>query len=343
MQTQVTRRTSFPAITFCTKQPMKDAYCDVITRRKTERTFSETDICARKNISNQNDYSIAATYGMRSWRNNKFRIKCNMLQSRNCILSPDFTNVKSVSDSCITWNHNGDYYNDMDIPEQIMKFKGDYLNVIVHDPNIYGPNQEATLTMTSKSYYELTFDKTIIRRLPAPFSSNCTTQNFNGIFPKSYTRTSCIDSIKCIHGYQKCGDTYDFCRSIVPEDIVQKYQRISNISYVLSCLMSKAIYIYVSLSTCPFPCKEIDYGVSVSTYAKLTNSWNKEFVIRLQNRLRNTYKVLEEKEVYSWDSFISESGGLIGVMIGASVLSILEIIAFTLVWAAKTLMCYSEK
>ena len=338
MQTQVTRRTSFPAITFCIKQPMKDVYCDLVT--KIIMLSIDTRICVHKNSSNQNDYSIAATIGMRSWRNNKFKIKCNMQQSRNCILS-DFKNVKSVSDSCITWNHNGNYYNDMDIPELIMNFKGYYLNVIVHDPNIYGPNQESTLTMTRKSNYELTFDKTIIRRLPAPFSSHCTTQNFNGIFPKSYTRISCIDSIKCIHGYQKCGDTYDFCRSIVPEDIVRKYQRISNISYVRSCLMSNEIH--VSLSTCPFACKEIDYDVSVSTYAKVTKLGYNEFVIRLKNRLRNTYKVLEEKEVYSWDSFISESGGLIGVMIGASVLSILEILAFTLVWAAKTLVCYSEK
>ena len=42
----------------------------------------------------------------------------------------------------------------------------------------------------------------------------------------------------------------------------------------------------------------------------------------------DTYKIMEEKELYTWDQMACEVGGFIGLIMGMSIISLVEICAY---------------
>ena len=82
---------------------------------------------------------------------------------------------------------------------------------------------------------------------------------------------------------------------------------------------------------CPFPCSDLDLGVTVSFNERQKTSSKRKlskYKVGLQYQPVDAYKVMEEKELYPWDQMACEIGGLIGLVIGASVISLVEILAY---------------
>ena len=52
------------------------------------------------------------------------------------------------------------------------------------------------------------------------------------------------------------------------------------------------------------------------------------YQIALSYQSKETYKIIEEKELYPWEQMMSEIGGFLGVVIGASIISVFEIIDY---------------
>ena len=56
----------------------------------------------------------------------------------------------------------------------------------------------------------------------------------------------------------------------------------------------------------------------------------KEEVFRVSIQYQNpdSYKIIEEKQLYGWDQILGEIGGLVGLMLGASMISLVEIFTY---------------
>ena len=91
---------------------------------------------------------------------------------------------------------------------------------------------------------------------------------------------------------------------------------------------------------CQFPCEDLDLG-AVSNYhqrggyRKEKNRSNPVYRLSVQLQRVDTYKIIEEKELYSWDQMACEIGGFIGLIIGSSVISVVEIVACLVLWFFK--------
>ena len=79
---------------------------------------------------------------------------------------------------------------------------------------------------------------------------------------------------------------------------------------------------------CPFPCQELDLGISSSYNERQGKRQSNEWVynIALQFQHVDYYKIMEEKALYSTSQLMCEVGGFVGLVMGASLLSFVEII-----------------
>ena len=65
--------------------------------------------------------------------------------------------------------------------------------------------------------YDVSIDKTFIKRLPAPYPSNCDNNiKSDAIFPGKYSKHACVEMQYYIGMYMECGDVYDYMRRYVP-------------------------------------------------------------------------------------------------------------------------------
>ena len=117
---------------------------------------------------------------------------------------------------------------------------------------------------------------------------------------------------------------------------------------------------------CPLPCYEVNYDVySFITEVQSKPYFNQSWVKAETNRSKNTcytsdispklsrdflhyhvklgyqniesYFLMKEKPMYGWDQMIAELGGLLGLLIGASALSVLEIIFYLIMAVIRRL------
>ena len=55
----------------------------------------------------------------------------------------------------------------------------------------------------------------------------------------------------------------------------------------------------------------------------------------------DTYKIMEEKELYTWDQMACEVGGFIGLIMGMSIISLVEIGAYICLRLSKSCVASS--
>ena len=63
-------------------------------------------------------------------------------------------------------------------------------------------------------------------------------------------------------------------------------------------------------------------------YKRRRNNRALVYSIGLQYQFVDSYKIMEEKAVYAWDQMACEIGGFIGLVIGSSFISLIEIVAY---------------
>ena len=58
------------------------------------------------------------------------------------------------------------------------------------------------------------------------------------------------------------------------------------------------------------------------------NNNNKVYRVDIQYVNIDSYRIVEEKQLYSWEQIAGEVGGFLGLVIGASFISVIEIILY---------------
>ena len=339
---QLTDRNYFPSVTFCERQLLVDsffAYCGVPSRLTKMKFLDPTLPCAFYNKSKK---ANVVSDGHNYWATEIFNVtKCDTWSGTQCNNNNYMKVLERVNNSCITWNYRGDFYdicNHVDIEFQFNNpshlTNKAQIFAIVHDHEIEEIEITRKIDIGPHTYYEVKIDKTIIKRLPSPFPGNCSNGKDGDIFPGKYSRYACIESQHYINIYKTCGDIFDYMRSHIPPEIKQKYKKNVTIIEFLRCVGKLTSRDINSFSNCRFPCEDVELNiVSYIHVHNTTNDGHYRFSIQFQRF--DTYKIMEEKELYTWYQMACEIGGFIGLVMGMSIISLVEIFTYICLSIAK--------
>ena len=325
-----TDKNYFPAMTFCLPPLKKETYCSIGILTRTFPIHAQEDKpCIYPNFTlASSNISIIKYPWATIWESVNFATYCSRYMYFCEDINLDHINITEHSNSaCITINGKGTYHNLRNkLSFQLTSFSRYvyYVDFKAHSAKENGFFKDQTLRINLARGYEIKIEKKKYKRLPSPFPSNCTSYSKDNIFPGAYSLMSCYDSMKCLEAYKKCGDTYDFCREYIPKDVVMNYKKNSTLRATYTCLQN----IEKSFNAkCQVPCEEESYSVSASVMYT-----NRRYpILRIGYQNPNEYTLIEEHEKYTFETLLSDVGGLTGLLIGASILSLVELVAYSII------------
>ena len=330
VSTRITHRNYFPSLTFCDKDLMSRNYFTYC--RIAQNMSLGTGPCYNRTIRNAQGRSILNSSD--AWSNGVFVVtRCRTLSKRKCAVDKYMKSLSKHNHTCFTWNYDGSLYDANGYAE--ISFQMDpsletdsEIIVMSHDPRLVELQTMFHTTLLPYKHYELKIQKTEIKRLKYPFPSNCTDEKAGGdIFPGKYSRISCMESVHYIKMLKQCGDIFDYIKRLLPRDMIRMYVRNVTAAEASSCMKKFSKNVVNSTDDCPVPCQELElYTVAAfySTERKVVPIYS----LAIQLDKFDSYRVIEEKQLYSWDQIAGEIGGLLGLFIGASFVSAVELIVY---------------
>lgn len=390
----VTKKNTFPSLTICEKnlfEHITHSYCGISLKDESENTEwnkpcdYETIYHASENVTTTGSYNNSNT----NWSNGLFQVlSCQSWDGGDCLGSRYMKSHHRLNGSCITWNYKGDfhgeYYGHVELKLKFLKpellktlAKHPKIVAFLHDPELTDIDLTKALEIRPTKQRDISFLKTKIVRQPPPYPSGCAEKGSAEAFDilsGGYSRHSCVESHKLMTVYKECGDTLDYVRPFIPNDVKIKYQRNSNNNNnnknstsiletkrcIRRALARKSVNTMVTIRRCPFPCHEINIqmqsiesdvdgngaGTGNKTDAQKQEKEELTYNINLQFQSVDTFRLFQEKPLYSLPQMMSEIGGFLGLVIGASLLSFIELIvcsAFALLKMAFTKMAFTRK
>ncbi|MEO0685467.1 MAG: amiloride-sensitive sodium channel family protein [Cyanobacteria bacterium J06649_11] len=335
----ITTENTFPAVTICTKPfPETDLFCG--NKAYENLPFFISPSCNQygywNNIGKKNSFKPTIDFA-RGIGYAEVVTQFDMVfvcpARGNCnidYLMPDYFAVsESAPYDCLVWNYNGNFNNTNNVVDLVinrLKYSLFYLYVHGHDEDpVHIPRP---IPVSTKMNTEIYFEKKVWTKLKRNPPNDCVSKIYNNskiIFPGKYTRESCVDSFKCMKALEKCGDVLDMCKTAVPVDALEKYWQNKSLSEKNLCLregyLSKMFD--ATVEDCPELCEHTKYTVSSSNYQR--EDVKTDFVLSFSYKEKNKYESEVEKEIYSWEDFVSGIGGMIGLFCGFSILSIAEL------------------
>ena len=223
--------------------------------------------------------------------------------------------------------------------------RGLFVKVHASSVNI-GISLEEVIPLASGYYTEVALKKKAYTRLKHPYPANCSSfSSVKNVFGGNYTVKNCLISCTLHAMYRECGNVLPhFWRYMTPEE----YPRWQNLSKSIPCLQR----VYNESSKlecdCPQPCYEQKYETKVTIspliHSHFTPNLMKELGKRFNKTDNVTMKLFKphiarlsvfyesfvtekhiEQELYEVESLLSDFGGLMGLLVGASVISLVEL------------------
>ena len=204
------------------------------------------------------------------------------------------------------------------------------------EKSIWAKTNSHTSALKPGLYEVLVTDHTVIHRCSKPYPSNCTNgEAMDKVFPGNYTKAKCEDTFRFKSMLQKCGDV------ILPwrQFLKPWHKNRRNISLTKDeleeCLLGE--FFDDNIDTpypCPLPCYEVTY--KTQTFHLADDSTG---LLQLNIRYAtNRVTVIQEVPSYTVDKLLSDIGGWLGLFVGMSLLSLVEIGEF-LATAAREYIC----
>ena len=153
------------------------------------------------------------------------------------------------------------------------------------------------------------------------------------IFPGPYTREKCVYTLQFYIMLKRCGDVPDYWQKYVKPHYkrgwdTKTWNRIkvnrTNL-YIRKCMKWHSNYNQSLLELCPLPCHEMTSKVIVkqlgTTGLKSTSTYA---TFHIESRVTEVTEV----PIYTIDNFFSDIGSWLGLLVGMSCLSVVEVITF---------------
>ena len=224
----------------------------------------------------------------------------------------------------------------------------------IHDPAEH-LHQLQGITLPTGYHTHIALRRTNTIRQAAPFKSNCYNdeeQSYTKVIQGKHLVSNCFYSCLMLAMYNACGNIPIRLRAFMPED---KYPPTQNISEsFIECAKEATRNKTVENCGCRMPCKQITYETKV-TQNPWPQSWQTDYLRPILSEMIDTPEeeidlamlkkylilvsiyyddftetVITEKEFYELSKVISDFGGQMGMFMGASFLSLIEIICLLL-------------
>ena len=185
-------------------------------------------------------------------------------------------------------------------------------------------NQQFNIELTP-GVYEIIVEKEIIERLPAPYKSNCSSERV--LFSNVYTVSSCEEECVFNRVYNTCGDVPEVWKKYLKQPVkLYKGHEFPNKAACIGDILDKALNGELSLRCyCPPACKTVSFKTDINFQEKGVGGW--DLVIRYSS----TRRVTSVKQVpdYTLEDALGAMGGFVGLCVGASLLSVIELLVYT--------------
>ena len=184
-------------------------------------------------------------------------------------------------------------------------------------------------TELTRGKYDITVEKEVIKRLPSPYKSNCSSEKT--LFSDTYTASSCEEECLFHKVYKTCGDVPDVWKKYLRKPAQPDHrQGFPNQVSCISKILDQATNGFVSLDCyCPAACNEVSYKTDVKRLESTDESeWDWEIAVMYSS----TRRVTSIKQVpdYTLEDFLGAMGGMVGLCVGASILSVIELIVYSI-------------
>lgn len=294
----------------------------------------------------------------------KFPSFCQIF-GENCNLTKDFSTY-GYYDPCVTWNMKGlmtqklpGIFNGV----QIIFFLNassvnntnhfhlkDTITMILHSSNEFPSNFFDSIQIGAGVQTRIELKKKKYSRLPFPYPSNCTdiSQLLDTKEGYSYTRNSCIETCFVWYILMKCGVVMQpRYRALIPDWMIAQYEQNVTAQNYNNCFRSLKFEFHTNgleTCTCPLACNEVIYNRKIQTIpldvdslyfhiskrnislGDLDNFKKSVFSVNIYYP-RLEYENAVERAAYEMSDVFNDFGGLLGLAIGASVISVVEILA----------------
>ena len=228
------------------------------------------------------------------------------------------------------------------------------IQILIHPDSVYPVGYNLRPATAPVGYCtEIIIKLVVMKRKKSPHPSNCSENgnpSYEKLFPGKYTHNHCIVSCFYLGAYEECGFVLDEARLWMPDD---KFPKRENKTFAerRQCLSHfTKEFKPAAKCDCPLLCYELSYRYRASRYPwpqrwKMPQ-YSKYFAKALniastdvnETYVRNnflmldvffedfTYEEITEEAVYDGDSLMSDVGGHLGLLLGASIISVIEFI-----------------
>lgn len=341
LRSTVTTTNTLPGLTVCDYEEMSDnyfSYCGM-KANASGQLDSLTMACNHSFVQEQEITNLL--HKNNRWSNGYFHVKeCRGWSGKDCANDKYIKSLSNYKHRCFTLNYGAnlyDAYSHVDVTFELNTTNAVRKNkivLVIHDPRVKELDITNRVILEAGSTVELKVEKTLIKRLPFPFPSNCTLGKYNDHFPGKYTRRNCLESNVYVNMLKECGAVWDYHRNFLPADILEKYEKPNiSINESIECMTNYAKREVRDIHDCPFPCEEIEYITTPTIYYNNINTSTSNrttYRFEMQYQQVDSYKTIEEKQLYSLDQVAGEVGGFLGLVIGASFISIIEIVFYAI-------------
>ena len=230
------------------------------------------------------------------------------------------------------------------------------ISVTIHDQNIDPLFLTPQLHIVPEQKYVVNLRKIVSKRLAHPFPSNCTNKTKDHNFPGNYNRRACLFVNRYLESYKKSnvmtsvGELYIQEKMIRDNNYIKKYPH-ETYPEAVEEFYQMFTEIDWGSSVCPLSCYDVVYESTYSFQSfsdsnelldgtiedktgnlcqKFQNNFTRfeYFHIELAFEYPELFELLEEKQAYTFENLCAELGGFLGLMIGISIISVVEMLAY---------------
>ena len=188
-------------------------------------------------------------------------------------------------------------------------------------------------TMLDPGSYEFHISTKHIERLKNPYPSNCTDQHPEpNPLSKMYSHPTCFENCQVNRMWNDCGDVVDFYKEYAHKDAGST----SNLtdqekSY---CVWNNVMSPNPKDCNCPMACKEVEYNTRVRTHSNVNFNGTWEMFVFIED---NKVTMIHEVPDFTLEELLGAAGGILGLTMGASILSLVELFVYCVLYLFRKL------